>query len=86
MLVAEELRDAKVAARYLGDTAVALWERLWPSIEAERQRRIAERMKGKGDYLRYFEDLATTLTQLKPERTRETLKRWPVMSRPPDCL
>jgi hypothetical protein len=44
-----------------------VWERLWPYIDAERER--AEGMKCGGDHLCYFETLAATLNQLQPKRT-----------------
>jgi hypothetical protein len=76
VLVAEGLMDSEIAARYLGDTAIALWKRLLPYIEAERNRRLASGIPGAADYLRYFEHLVVTLEELNPEHTRMRLKRW----------
>jgi hypothetical protein len=76
VLVFEGLMDAEIAARFLGNTAVALWERLLPHIDAERLLRQAEEQPGGADYLRYFEDLAVTLNALNPEHLRSKLKRW----------
>jgi hypothetical protein len=78
VLVAEGLVDIRIAGRFLGDTAISLWIVLRPHIEAERQRRVRDGERGGGDYLRYFEDLATRLNELHPETVRANLKRWAV--------
>lgn len=76
VLVSEGLMDTKIAARFLGNTAVSLWDRMQPHIEAERRLRVEQGQPGGGDYLRYFEDLAVTLKASNPEHQRSTLKRW----------
>jgi hypothetical protein len=76
VLVAEQLMDAAVAARYLGDTCLALWKRLRPYIEAEREKRARRGFAGPRDYLRYFEHLGAAFEELEPARQRANLKRW----------
>jgi len=76
VLVDEKLVDEAVAAKFLGSTAVSLWERLRPYIEAERFKRVAAAERGGADYLRYFEFLAKRLNDLNPEKLREDLERW----------
>lgn len=74
MLVAEDLVPAELVAGYMGNSVIDLWEKLGPSIEAERKRR---RERGESDaYQVYFEHLAVVMREVDPDRVRAKLKRW----------
>jgi len=73
MLVAEDLVSAELVAGYMGNSVIALWDKLGPSIEADRKRR---RDAGESDaYQEYFEYLARRMEEVDPTKVRAKLKR-----------
>jgi hypothetical protein len=74
VLVAEKLVRPELVAGYMGTSVIYLWERLSPSIDAERQIRRA-RFESHA-YLQYFEHLAETMREVDPEKVRANLKHW----------
>jgi hypothetical protein len=73
MLVSERLVSAELVAGYMGDSVIALWDKLGPSIEADRKRR---REAGESDaFQEYFEYLARTMRDVDPAKVRAKLRR-----------
>jgi len=69
VLVTEGLVEPRIVTRFLGRSAIDLWERLHPCIKLERAKR-------NGNYQRYFEGLAATAKRLDPELMLNIVPRW----------
>ena len=71
MLVAEDLVSAELVAGYMGDSVIALWDKLGPSLEADRKRR---RDEGESDaFQMYFQYLARRMREVDPAKVRAKL-------------
>jgi len=71
VLVAHGLLQPELAAGFLGDSTLRLWQQLEPFIVRERA------LRSPNAYLQYFEHLAATLHEVQPMRVRAGLKSWP---------
>jgi hypothetical protein len=70
VLVAHGLLRPELAAGFLGDSTLRLWQQLEPFIVQERA------LRSPNAYLQYFEHLAVTLHEVQPMRVRASLRSW----------
>ncbi|WP_344425076.1 DUF4760 domain-containing protein [Pseudonocardia ailaonensis] len=67
-LVATGAAPEKLILAFMGGSALACWEKLWPFIRTERQRRT------EGTYQEFYEDLVVRVRKTPPEQMMEELK------------
>jgi hypothetical protein len=74
-LVVHNIVDIELVSGYLGTSVVMAWERLQPLVVVERQVR-AQATTDPLRWQRYFENLATLVQEVDPEKARARSKHW----------
>ena len=73
-LVAHGIVDIAPVSGYLGTSAIAVWETIWPLVEAERKRRANP---SDPEYWQaYFENLISLIRENPPEKARASERLW----------
>ncbi|MBM0238863.1 hypothetical protein JNW88_20060 [Micromonospora sp. ATA32] len=73
-LVLHEVIDVEVVAGYLGGSVTAVWEKIRPLVEAEREKRTHDTDPRR--WQEYFENLAALMREVPPSKARGSRALW----------